>query len=187
MSSKLPMTGVLLCGGKSSRMGYIPKETLRLGGQTFRDRILRQLSVFEQVALSDNKPCSDYPVWRDIYPGCGPLSGIHSALIHADHNCVFVTACDMPNLTEACIRRLVSALDEMDDCLVPVVSGKVHPACAIYRKRILPIVEEQLRCGNYRLLSLLQRVSTCYFTVPAAFESDFTNVNTPESLAQLQP
>ena len=184
---KIPMTAVLLCGGQSSRMGYVPKETLTLHGISFDTLLLHQLDRFVQVAISDNKPHPglDIPVWADLFPHCGPLSGIHAALVHMTTPYLMVAACDTPLLTQDCIKWLLTSLCPEDDALIPMTNGKSHPTCGFYHKRILPIVQAQLSAGDYRLRSLLNQIHTHYIPVPEPYISCFTNINTPQALEQL--
>lgn len=176
------MTAVLMCGGKSSRMDHVPKQFLKIGRFTFLEHIYHQLGDFGQVALSCNGEMPGYTVWRDIFPDRGPIGGIHASLLQAAYPAVFFVACDTPGLTRDCIGYLSGNLQEEDDCLVPVCNGREHPMCAIYRTRILPVVEEQIRREDHRLRDLLRQVQTHYLEMPEIYTNDFFNVNTPQML-----
>lgn len=177
---------VLMCGGKSRRMNEHPKHFLDYGGRTFLDQIAEQLSSFDDIVLSCNTQIEPYQNICDRIPGQGPIGGIASALWKTDKDLVFIVACDMPLITTGFINFLFERWEEAErngedyDCLVPVAKGQKHPLCAIYRKRILPLVEEQIREKNYRLQALLQRLSVYYLEVPESLEQNLRNVNTPE-------
>ncbi|HZW35647.1 MAG TPA: formate dehydrogenase accessory sulfurtransferase FdhD, partial [Candidatus Deferrimicrobiaceae bacterium] len=106
------ITGVILAGGTSSRMGS-HKALLPYQGGRFIDAIHRQMaSLFREVLVVTNTPelfdflpCRKVP---DLIPGMGVLSGIHSGLQHSPTSYVFVVGCDMPNLNPALIRHIAS-------------------------------------------------------------------------------
>lgn len=181
------MSAVILCGGRSSRMDGFPKQFLLYQGRTFQDKLLDELEGFGEVALSDNREDAGNGriVWRDIVPGCGPLSGIHAALSYAAYDWVFVTACDMPRLSGACVDFLIGCVTDACDCVVPYADGKVHPLCAIYHKSALPQAEALLAEDDYRVRSLLDRIRTVYVEMPDSCLDCFYNVNTPELFRRL--
>ena len=101
------VTGVILAGGQSSRMGS-NKALLPFQGGRFIEAIHRQFSeLFPEVLLVTNNPeqytflpCSKV---ADIYPGLGALAGLHSGLYHAANPHIFAAACDMPWLNSSLI------------------------------------------------------------------------------------
>src|SRR3972149_1031162 len=111
------ITAAILAGGKSSRMGT-DKALLKIGDAAFIERIARTArSVFERVILiSDaNEKYSSLPlpIYLDLFPQCGPLGGLHSALVHSSTPYVFVTPCDLPLITAAMIQELVGKACEV--------------------------------------------------------------------------
>jgi len=120
-----------------------------------------------------------YPVYPDIYTGCGPLAGIHAALSasHADWN--LVLACDMPEVESAFLIQLLQAAEQGGyDCLLPAgESGRLEPLCGVYHRRILPAVERALEDGARKVLDGLARVRLEVF--PVSGPGPFRNVNTP--------
>jgi len=182
------VTGVILAGGRSARMGS-EKALLPCGEGRFIEAIHRRMAaLFEDVlvvtnhaALFDFLPCRKVP---DLVPGMGALSGIHSGLVHSSDPCIFVVACDMPYLDAALVRHLASARDGAD-AVVPHGERGPEPLHAIYGKGALPAIEAALRAGEARLGALLDRIRVR--TVPAeevalfdpSFAS-FRNINTPE-------
>ena len=79
MRGKQCMTAVLLAGGKSSRMGYHPKQQLMIDGESFQTRILKQLQGFGEIAISRRKENAEnaedipYPLWQDQIPEGSPV------------------------------------------------------------------------------------------------------------------
>lgn len=180
------MTGVLMCGGKGRRMGCLPKQNLTIDGETFQTRILRSMSGFGEIALSCNVGVPGHTVWQDYFIDRGPIGGVHASLLNAAHQMVFIVACDSPNLSSECIDYLIAHLNEEDDCLIPVVDDYQQSLCAIYKKRIIPIVEDQIFQCEYKMRGLLQKIETHYLLMPDKYRNDFYNVNTPQTLENLK-
>lgn len=182
---------VLMCGGKSRRMDAKPKQYLDYEGRTFLVQIVEQLNRFDEIVLSCNTQIESYPNIGDKTPGQGPIGGIASVLWETNKDLIFIVACDMPLITTEFISFLFQRWEDAVnsgqdyDCLVPITNGQKHPLCAIYRRRILPLVEEQISTENYRLQALLLRLSVCYLEVPELFEHNLRNVNTPEEYKQI--
>lgn len=185
--SRSMLTAVILCGGQSSRMDHIPKQTLRYRGRSFLEILLGELEGFGEVALSDNREGAGdgRTVWRDIVPGCGPMGGIHTALSYAAFDWVFVTACDTPRLTGECIDVIVGQIRADCDCVIPVSEGRIHPLCGVYHRRLLPLIGSMLDSQDYRLRSLLSKARTRYLEMPDRYADCFYNVNTPELFREL--
>lgn len=199
MIERKQMTAVLLSGGKSSRMGYHPKQNLLLDGESFKQRILRQFQGFGEIAISvengNEKEKSDwpeteesaaYPVWRDRFSNLGPLGGLEVCLERAAYDVVLLVACDYPMMSSGCMDFLIGQMEEEDDCVVPVVDGRIHPVCAIYRKRICPVVEEQIKNGELAMKSLLKKLQVHDVDMPEVYGECFRNVNTPEEYEKLK-
>ncbi len=92
-------TGVILCGGKSSRMNT-DKALLKLGESTIIEIIYNKLkNIFKEVLISANDiekyKFLNAKIIKDIYTDRGPLAGIHSALKYSESEKIFVTACDI--------------------------------------------------------------------------------------------
>lgn len=192
MRDKQCMTAVLLAGGKSSRMGYHPKQQLMLDGESFQNRILKQLQGFGEIAISrrneneENAEDIPYPLWQDQIPGLGPLGGMFSCLQRAAYETVFFVACDYPMMTTECMDFLIGQMEEEDDCVIPVVNGRIHPVCAVYRKRICPVLEEQIKNGELAVKKLLKRLQVHDVEMPEVYERCFRNVNTPEEYEKIK-
>ncbi|MEW6719932.1 MAG: formate dehydrogenase accessory sulfurtransferase FdhD [Thermodesulfobacteriota bacterium] len=182
------ITGVILAGGASRRMGS-NKALLPYQGGRFIESAHRRLSeVFEETLVVTNTPdlyeflgCRRVP---DLLTGMGVLSGIHSALCNSDTPRVFVTACDMPHLNPELIRRLAS-LSEGWDVLLPEGENGVEPLHAVFHKTCIPFIEDALRAGERRVVSFFDkvRVRVVGREEVARFDPDFRsfrNINTPE-------
>ncbi|MBI1921312.1 MAG: formate dehydrogenase accessory sulfurtransferase FdhD [Geobacter sp.] len=182
------VTGVILAGGASTRMGS-NKALLPYQGGRFIEAIYRKMSgLFEEVILVTNSP-DQYgflPCRKvtDLVPGMGPLAGIHSGLCHSSNPRIFVTACDMPYLHDGLVRHLASGARDCD-VILPESDRGVEPLHAVYGKGALEAIEEALHGGKRRIVSFFPQVRVQ--DVPPeevarfdpAFQS-FRNINTPE-------
>ncbi len=189
------VTGVILAGGASSRMGS-NKALLPQKGARFIEGIYRILvKLFEEVIVITNSPeqytflpCRKVP---DLYPGKGVLAGIHSGLVHSRDPAIFTVACDMPYLNAELIRYQAS-LPTGADLIIPSTDKGFEPLHALYRKACLPALEELLQGGtNRRVVGLMSRVCVRELLSEeiATFDpefSSFVNINTPEDYFRLR-
>lgn len=183
--NKIEKTAVILAGGKSSRMNYINKAFLELNGETFIEKIIKELSSYEEIIIVSNNMDEykylGYKVVKDIIPGCGPLSGIHSGLTYASHQNVLFVACDMPFISRQVIDNLGN-IKHKYEALIPVVKGKIQPLCGIYNKSVVELVEKELFNNKFKLMKFLEKVDVKYIKVDEMIDSNdcFSNINTKE-------
>ncbi|MCH5342681.1 MAG: molybdopterin-guanine dinucleotide biosynthesis protein B [Acetatifactor sp.] len=180
----------VLAGGKSSRMGQ-DKALLAIDDQRFLDRITKELGAFNEVLLSvANK--GDYadtglPAFVDEHREIGPLEGIYQLVKHASNEYVFVCAVDMPFVTAELVEYMAEFISSDHDCYVMTDEEHIHPLCAIYSKAVLPVIEELITEGRYRLREIFKRVRTKYIRLETScFETKvLRNINTKEEYAKL--
>lgn len=138
------ITGVILAGGKSLRMGT-NKSFLKIGNQTIIERIVDLMrSIFPEVIIITNSPDEykflNIPLYEDIYKWKGPLAGIHSALTHTKTEKIFVLSCDVPLMTKEMIQYIVDYKSDK-----PVIfceaAGYHQPLVGIYSKKIIKEIE----------------------------------------------
>jgi molybdopterin-guanine dinucleotide biosynthesis protein A len=189
----LPVTAIILCGGKSSRMGR-PKAFLPYENMTMIEHILNTVrDLFQEVLLVANEPeiyeSYGVNVVKDILPHRGPLGGILSGLLVSSFSHVFVVACDMPLVNKKLIRELVSRRHGND---VVVLSHKrgVEPLLGVYSKNCVKQLEETLFSGNLSLQDFLTGLKAqAYFydqeEHPESPLPPFFNVNTPQEYSHL--
>jgi molybdopterin-guanine dinucleotide biosynthesis protein A len=190
------VTGVVLAGGRASRMGGRDKAFAAVDGEPIAVRTIRLFrTLFPQVVVATNRPeryrTLDVETVRDAYAyaGCGPLAGIHAAMRIAAHPYVFVAACDMPGLDADVIRFLIGRLGDAD-AVVPRWDGDIEPLHAVYAVHLLPVVEEALRSGRHAMRDFLPHVRVRWVGEDElrrirGTARSMLNVNTPEELAAL--
>lgn len=188
------VTGVILAGGLSSRMGS-NKALLPYKGGLFIEAIYRQLNaLFPEVLLVTNTPEQYHflPCRKagDLFPGMGALAGLQSGLQHSRSEHIFAVACDMPCLDDRLIRYLLG-LRHKGDVVIPEGEAGLEPLHAVYGKKCLPQMEASLLAKRRRIISFFDKVDT--ITVPrsiiAGFDPAFhcfSNINTQEDYYALR-
>ena len=186
------ITGVILVGGKSRRMGR-DKAFLKVAGKPLFETILELFQDnFTRVMLVGNREerFAGYAlaVTPDIYPGSS-LGGLYSGLHHAETEYVFVASCDLPFPSGAVLRHLCS-LKEGYDAVVPSTRYGYEPLFALYSKSCLGPIRELLERGEFCAYAYYPQINVRYVTTEelAPFDRDgraFLNVNTPEEFARI--
>ncbi len=188
------VTGVILAGGQSRRMGS-NKALLPYRGGRFIEAIHRQLSgLFEEVLLVTNTP-EQYQFLpcravADVHPGMGALAGLHAGLHHSHTPHIFAVACDMPYLNEELIRAMLARRHQAD-LVIPEGENGPEPLHAVYAWQCLPAMEAALLSGKRRIVSFFPQVRVHCFghTEIATLDPDFMsfrNINTPEDYYELR-
>jgi molybdopterin-guanine dinucleotide biosynthesis protein A len=149
------LTAAILTGGKSRRMGE-HKALLTIGpdGTTVVETVARKLGeVASEVVLVGGDQASYaflvLPWIADQIPNSGPLGGIHAALAATGSPHLLVVACDMPFLNVGLL-RFMAAIPRDYDALVPVLD-RPQPLHAIYARSCLPLIDQRLRSGQYKV------------------------------------
>jgi molybdopterin-guanine dinucleotide biosynthesis protein A len=184
--------GLVLCGGKSSRMG-LPKATLPFGPELMLQRVVRLLTPLVSPIVVVAAPGQALPPLaagvifaRDEREGRGPLEGLLAGLTavapHAE--AAYATSCDVPLLVPAFVEQLI---ERLGDCEIAVaVDGEfAHPLAAVYRTSVLPHIEQLLAADRLRPAFLFERVKTCRVPVRELKSVDpqlstLQNLNRPE-------
>lgn len=186
------ITGVILVGGKSRRMGR-DKAFLEVAGKPLIKRLLEVFrESFAQVVLVGNREerFAGYglPVLPDIYPGSS-LGGLYTGLHNATTEYIFVSSCDLPFPSTEVLRYLCSLRDGFD-AVVPATARGYEPLFAVYSKTCLGPIRTLLESGDCCAYGYYPQVRVRYVTLEelARFDRDgkaFLNVNTPEEFAKI--
>jgi molybdenum cofactor guanylyltransferase len=184
--------GFVLAGGKSSRMGE-DKAFLKFDGQTLLDRALSALAEVCDNAKIVGNPLkfatytSKYgSVVPDIFSGCGPLAGIHAALVQSSAELNLMLAVDMPFVSKELLAFLLKASATTAAIVtVPLINAGFQPLCAVYRCGFTAIAEEALRAGKYKIDAAFSSVSIRVIeadelAAAGFYEQSFFNLNTSQ-------
>src|SRR6202158_2160020 len=159
--------GIVLCGGKSTRMGS-PKALLAFGSETMLQRVVRLLgTVVSPIVVVAAREQSlpqlpdDVAVTRDEREQRGPLEGLRAGLkaLPDSVEVAYITSCDVPLLEPAFVTRMVELLGD-HDIAVMEIDGFPHPLSAVYRRSTLPHVEALLAQDRLRPVFLFEVVRT---------------------------
>ena len=185
---------VILCGGKSSRMGR-PKADLPFGDETMLQRLVRGISgiVDHVVVVSASEQAvpnfeMDVTVARDSLQYAGPLAGLGVGLdcllsLPVNYQAAYATSCDVPFLKPEFVQELFRQLEEYD-VVVPVDRKYHHPLAAVYRTSVAATIHELMRDGERRPRTLFDRVRTLRVPTKSLEHVDpqldtLLNLNTP--------
>ena len=186
------VTGVLLAGGKSRRMGA-DKRFLAVASRPLLERSCSVLSeIFERlcIVIAQDGPLLEVPipVVRDLIPSSGSLGGMYTGLHQAATPHIFLAACDMPFIHADLVRYMVGQKDDVDIVLA-YWNGRPQPTHAVYSRNCLSVVEGLVRSGDLKLQRLLAaptlRVRLISEDEIRKIDPDgrsFLNVNTPSDL-----
>jgi molybdopterin-guanine dinucleotide biosynthesis protein A len=180
--------GFVLAGGRSSRMGQ-EKALLTLGGERLVERGIRKLKeICAEVAIAGGTEelARFGRVIRDKSPGCGPLGGIVSALEQSSFAWNLFLPVDAPFLPVSALKALlVMAGGSPSVCVMARVEGLTQPLCAVYSRRALGVLQEELAAGRWKVTSAIEAAGPVKFM---DFENArwFANLNTPEEFAEAE-
>ena len=159
--------GIVLCGGKSTRMGT-SKALLPFGPETMLQRVIRLLReivtpIVVVAAVDQELPPlpAGMIVTRDEQEGRGPLEGLRAGLkaLPDGVDPAYVTSCDVPLLVPGFVRRMLD-LAHGHDIAVMEIDGFAHPLSAVYRRSTLAPVEALLAKERLRPVFLFEAVNT---------------------------
>jgi molybdopterin-guanine dinucleotide biosynthesis protein A len=159
--------GVVLCGGKSTRMGT-SKALLPFGPETMLQRVVRLLSevvspIVVVAAIDQDLPQlpSSVIVTRDEHEGLGPLEGLRAGLKALPNtvDAAYVTSCDVPLLETGFVRQMIDLASDYDIAVMEI-DGFTHPLSAVYRRATLPSVEDLLANNRLRPVFLFDAAKT---------------------------
>lgn len=135
---KEELTGIILAGGKSSRMGF-DKGLAVVDGKKMIEHVFDSLSkVVDRVIVIANSDVYDFlnvPVFEDIYREKGPLSGIYTGLHYSESLKNLIVACDMPFVNSSIFEKILSC-SANNQVVIPEVKGMLEPLCGYYHKGI---------------------------------------------------
>lgn len=184
-----PITGVILAGGRGSRMGNVDKGLKLLRGkpmvQWVAERFAPQVA---EVLINANQNIDKYQILGykvipdeiDGFPG--PLAGLHRGLTEAAHDLVATSPCDSPFLPSDLIARLRAAMEKAGAELAVAKTGdQPHPVFCLCRKTVLPGLTGFLAGGGRKIDAWYAKLKV----VEVMFDDHadaFSNINTEEEL-----
>lgn len=192
ISKILNATAVILCGGKSQRMGFdkayikYQNQWLILQNADILQKIFEQVVLVSNVQdkLSDIEALENFPVLTDYLQEKGPLGGIYTALIESETPYIFVMACDMPFISAGLIHKMHRELNE-NQVVLCVHEDKPEPLFAFYHKSCIPVFKKQLDEDNLKIRYSFNQLKVKMLVLSKEeARGAFANINTPKQLAE---
>ena len=186
------ITGILLAGGMSSRMGR-EKGSLVIGGHMMYLYPLKALEALcDEILISSSNPLPGnlpYPYINDKISGIGPMAGIYSCLEHSSNDLNLVLSYDMPMVNTGLLSFLVEQSDKWKMLVPAMQAGKPEPLCALYRKSMSTVfgsLIEKKEFAVHRAIPLVRsRVLHIQPDMPFYRPDLFLNINREEDLKNL--
>jgi molybdopterin-guanine dinucleotide biosynthesis protein A len=189
---KQKVTGIILAGGQSKRMG-MEKGLVKFNGKPLIEYALDALKpLCDEIMISANSSFYDnfgYPVYTDLIPNSGPMGGIFTCLLKSTNYLNFVLSCDTPLVDRKTITQIIESSDGFDVAVPWHGNEFFEPLCAVYHKNIIPVFEEFINSGNYKIPDLLKKVNTHKIqtgTKRGLKPELFFNVNSKKQLLELE-
>ena len=183
------ITGIVLAGGKSSRMGK-DKGFLEFNGKTFMSLIVEALEpiVGTIIIVSNN---SDYDVFNlkrvdDIMKDSGPLAGLYTGLFHSETENNIVLSCDVPLINTEVLMELINEFNTETEAIQIESKGKTMPLVAMYKKQCMHPLLKQLQQGERRLTVAIKQLKLKSLKLKPELEQYVRNVNTLNELKDLR-
>jgi len=189
MTDRKNITGIILSGGKSRRMGT-DKGFLSFNGKLFMQASIDALKpiVSEIIIVSNN---ADYDVFglkriEDIMENAGPLAGIYSGLNHSKTEYIMALSCDIPLITSGILERLIEGTDDVSEVIQIESNGKSMPLIALYKKSCKDDFYKLLQKGERRLQFAVNQCQVKNITLDSESAILTMNINTPEELKAIE-
>jgi molybdopterin-guanine dinucleotide biosynthesis protein A len=194
MDTKNKMTGVILSGGKSIRMGQ-NKAFIEIEGVPIISRIYTLFKeLFEEVMIvTDRKELFtnfDSNIFPDLLPNMGALGGLYTGIFYSTYHYSFCVACDMPFIKKPLVQYLIENIRN-EDVIVPRTSDGLQPLHAVYSKNCLGPIKRVIDQGKYKIIDFYDLVKVKIleqkdFASLDPLRESFINVNTPKELISLR-
>lgn len=191
------MTGLVLCGGHSSRMGS-DKGLLSSSGITWAENALTKLlSVVSPVAISVNKqqqqmyaayfPAQQLIVDNDQLTIGGPLRGLLSAHLLMPQEDIFLFACDLLFMEPIVFKELLTHQRQSPghEAFIFMQQEEAEPLCGIYTATGLAkilIAYHTGTLGKQSMKHVLETLDTVSLQLQDSWQPYFKNINTRNDL-----
>jgi len=183
----MPITAIILAGGKSVRMNGNDKGLLLFKNKPLYCHVIDKIATqVNHIIINSNRNISlyrqaNYSVINDVLPGfLGPLAGIYSGLINSQTDWNLIVSCDTPFLPADLVTRLKQKA--INHQAAYVFDGeKYHPTILLIRREVAEKIKQYLIQGDRKLMLFLQSIDAISVNFSDKKQS-FVNINTPEDL-----
>lgn len=189
MIAKEHITGIILAGGKSSRMGT-DKGMVKVNGKPFIINILNALEplVGQIIIVSDNKTYEQFGHKRinDVIANAGPLAGLYSGLAQSKTVFNLVLSCDVPMINTQVLSLLLNEANDQTDVVLVESNGKTMPLIALYKKYCASHFYTQLQAKQLGIHKAISKLNVKIVRLKTSLEKYVVNINTPHDLKAIK-
>lgn len=193
MSRDGSLAGIVLAGGRSSRLGHDKTRIVYSGVSLLSrsvDLLKRHCDVVHVVGRLPEDHGLNVPSFLDDVPGRGPGGGIVTALRRLGRSCL-VLSCDLPLMEDQTLRRLKTGWREKPDTALMTTfqqedTGYIEALVAVYEPAALPLLDRAFEQGLYQLNRILTEPMRHHIPYPRSEATPFFNVNHPADLSLLR-
>ncbi len=189
---KFDCTGVILAGGKNSRLPGKKKTFRKIGNTTILETIHGIFTrLFKEVIIVVNDP-QDFAGWdmtvvTDIIPKRCALAGLHAGLFYARYPIAYATACDAPFVNPRVIEYIVQQAEPGMDVVIPRTDKGTETLSAVYSRECIPFIERNLEKDIFMIKKFFKKNKTKEIPIETLQQWDpdmkfIFNINTPEDL-----
>ncbi len=188
MIGKKDITGIILAGGKSSRMGS-DKGFLELNNKPFVQYSIDAVTplVSKIIIVSDHSTYDSFGLTRvtDHIKDAGPISGIYSGLEASDTEYNLILSCDIPLITSEVLEKLIHEIDSTTEIIQAESNGKSMPLVALYKRSVKTKFLELLQNEERRLRIAVKQCNFKNVALDKTNEKATMNINTKEDFKQI--
>jgi molybdopterin-guanine dinucleotide biosynthesis protein A len=188
MKFKNNITGIILAGGKSSRMGT-EKGLIIYKNKPFVEHIIEAMSplVDNIIIISNNKTYESFgfKCYEDLIKNTGPLAGIYTGLRYSKTNNNLIVSCDIPLIKTVVLQKLIDQKNDASEVIQLQSQGKNMPLIALYKKSCEVIFMEELHQNQKKVQKALKKCNVKTVIIDGSLEQVTANINTPEDLELL--
>jgi len=189
MTKKKHITGIVLAGGKSTRMGR-DKGFVLLNDKPFINHVIDALTPFvDTLIIVSNNPAYDvFKLKRveDIFKDSGPLAGLYSGLYHSKTENNIVLSCDVPLINNSVLNELIKEIGSDTEVVMVKSEGRKMPLVACYKKQTMAHFLSQLQKGKRGLFDAIKPLNVKIIALAPALAKHVKNINTSTQLNQIK-
>ena len=181
------ITGIILAGGKSSRMGT-DKGLLDFEGQSLIEYAISVIRpICNEILISTNQKGYEgygFPIITDNFTDCGPIGGLEAALKASKTDWNVVISCDTPSLKVELFQEMIAQIKDQD-VLIPSHENGIEPLAGIYHKRMSSTFKQKIDAKEYKLRKIIKACKIEFFDsspLLAQYPKLFVNLNSQDDL-----
>ena len=183
------ITGIILAGGKSTRMGT-DKGFVSFKNKTFIEHIITAIQplVDEVIIISNQEDYDQFGLKRydDLIKNAGPLAGIYTGLHYSKTENNLVISCDVPLINTEVLQKLIEQTNDTSEVVQLQSNGKNMPLIASYKKKCETIFLEELKLDQRKVQEALKKCKVQTVQIDSVLEKHTTNINTKKDLEFLE-